>query len=258
MKVLILAGGLGTRLSEETAILPKPMIEIGQMPIIWHIMKIYSHYGFHEFVLLLGYKGYLIKEYFANYFLHRSDVTMELATNHVEVHSNMCEPWKVTLIDTGRDSMTGGRVLRARQFVQGATFLLTYSDGVADIDINALLDYHRSHGGMLTLTTVEPESKYGSITCRPDGRVLQFREKPEGQGAWINGGFMVCESRLFDYLTDGDATILERAPLERLAREGQLFAYCHTGFWKCMDTLREKNQLQTMWDSGKAPWKVWT
>lgn len=257
MKVLILAGGYGTRLSEETVIHPKPMVEIGDQPILWHIMKCYSHYGFNEFIILLGYKGYLIKEYFANYFLHQSDITIDLSTNQLEIHSNTSEPWKVTLLDTGKNSMTGGRVLRAKSFVGNEPFMLTYGDGISDINLAELLRFHQSHGKLMTVTTVQPEGRYGSVDSGEDGQITQFLEKPEGDGAWINGGFFICEPGVFNYLKDGDATVFEREPLESLARDGQLYAYRHYGFWKCMDTLRDKVQLNKLWETAQAKWKIW-
>lgn len=257
MKVLILAGGYGTRLGEETDIRPKPMVEIGDKPILWHIMKCYSHYGFNEFIILLGYKGYMVKEYFANYFLHQSDVTFDLSTNNLEVHSNASEPWKVTLLNTGKNSMTGGRILRAKPFVKDEPFMLTYGDGVSDIHLGKLHEFHKSHGKLITATIVQPEGRYGSVDSGKDGRVQQFLEKPEGDGAWVNGGFFICEPAIFDYLQDGDATIFERAPLENLARESQLYGYKHHGFWKCMDTLRDKIQLNELWAADQAKWKVW-
>ena len=256
MKVLILAGGYGTRLSEETVIRPKPMLEIGDQPVLWHIMKGYSHYGLNEFVILLGYKGYVIKEYFVNYFLHQSDVTIDLSTNQLEVHSNASEPWKVTLLDTGKNSMTGGRILRAKSFVNNETFMLTYGDGVSDVNFDELLRFHKSHGKMVTATTVQPEGRYGSVDSNEEGRIQRFLEKPEGDGAWINSGFFVCEPEVFDYLED-DKIIFEREPLENLASDGELYAYRHTGFWKCMDTLRDKSQLNRLWETDQAKWKVW-
>lgn len=256
MKVLILAGGYGTRLSEETVIRPKPMLEIGDQPVLWHIMKGYSHYGLNEFVILLGYKGYVIKEYFVNYFLHQSDVTIDLSTNQLEVHSNASEPWKVTLLDTGKNSMTGGRILCAKSFVNNETFMLTYGDGVSDVNFDELLRFHKSHGKMVTATTVQPEGRYGSVDSNEEGRIQRFLEKPEGDGAWINGGFFVCEPEIFDYLED-DKTVFEREPLENLASDEELYAYRHTGFWKCMDTLRDKSQLNRLWETGQAKWKIW-
>jgi glucose-1-phosphate cytidylyltransferase len=254
MKVVILAGGLGTRLSEETTIRPKPMVEIGPRPILWHIMKLYSHYGLNDFVICLGYKGYVIKEYFANYFLHNSDVTFDLATNALEVHQNQAEPWRVTLVDTGEATQTGGRVKRVARYLDGP-FMLTYGDGVADIDLRALLEHHRASGLLATVTGVQPPGRFGSLEI--DGaRATGFREKPVGDGGWINGGFFVLAPEVIDYVAD-DATVWEREPMERLARDGQLGVYLHRGFWQPMDTLRDRNQLSAMWTSGKAPWKVW-
>ena len=257
MKVVILAGGYGTRISEETDIRPKPMIEIGGKPIIWHIMKIYSQYGFNEFVILLGYKGYIIKEYFANYFLHQSDVTIELATDKVEVHNNASEPWKVTLLDTGKDTLTGGRILRAKAFLKDKPFMLTYGDGVADINLQKLLEFHKSHGKTMTVTTVQPEGRFGTVDANTKGRICQFSEKPAGDGIWINGGFFVCQPKVFDYLTEGDKTVFEKAPMENIVKDGHLFAYRHHGFWKCMDTARDKVFLNELWDKNEAKWKIW-
>ena len=257
MKVVILCGGYGTRLSEETNRLPKPMADVGGKPILWHIMKIYSHFGFNEFVILLGYKGYIIKEYFANYFLHQSDVTIDLANNQMEIHDTASEPWKVTLLSTGLNTMTGGRILRAKAFLNNESFMLTYGDGVADIRIDNLLEFHRSHGKLATVTSVQPEGRFGSISSNYKGQIDSFMEKPLGDGAWINAGFFVCESGIFDYLQDGDATVFERVPLENLVKDKQLYSYQHRGFWKCMDTLRDKIQLNKMWEMGQAKWKVW-
>ncbi|MCK4270072.1 MAG: glucose-1-phosphate cytidylyltransferase [Methanogenium sp.] len=257
MKTLILAGGLGTRLAEETYTIPKPMVEIGGRPIIWHIMKQYSHYGFNDFVVLLGYKGYVIKEYFANYFLHHSDVTIDLAENSIEIHQSTSEPWKVTLIDTGLHTQTGGRVLRARDYIGDERFMLTYGDGVSDVDINRLLAFHESHKKLMTMTAIQPEGRFGSIDAGTDGKITSFVEKPPGDGAWINGGYFVCEPEVFDYLQDGDDTILERDPLESLAADGEIYSYQHKGFWKCMDTLRDKTQLEELWETGKRPWVLW-
>lgn len=257
MKVLILAGGKGTRLSEETDMRPKPMVEIGGRPILWHIMKGYSRYGYRDFVLLLGYKGYLIKEYFANYFLHQSDVTLDLSNNEMKVHSNASEPWRITLLDTGLDTMTGGRVKRAKDFIGNEAFMLTYGDGVSDVDVDALLAHHRAQKKMMTMTAVQPDGRFGTFEASPDGSVSRFLEKPRGDGSWINGGFFVCEPGVLDYIQHGDETVLEREPLENLAREGQLSAYNHFGFWKCMDTLRDKADLNQMWDLGGAKWKTW-
>lgn len=258
MKVLILAGGMGTRLAEETSIIPKPMIEIGGHPILWHIMKIYSQYGYNDFIVLLGYKGYIIKEYFANYFLHRSDVTFDLEKNQMTIHEQHCEPWKVTLIDTGLNTMTGGRVLRAKKYVGNEPFMLTYGDGVSDVNIKELVEYHTSHGKLATMTSVQPEGRFGALVSKSNGEITSFMEKPAGDGSWINAGFFVLEPEVFDYIKEGDATIFERAPLEQLAKEGELYTYKHNSFWKCMDTLRDKQQLQEMWDEGHSPWKGWT
>ena len=257
MKVLILAGGMGTRLAEETSIVPKPMVEIGGHPILWHIMKIYSQYGYNDFIILLGYKGYIIKEYFANYFLHRSDVTFDLEKNQMTIHEQHCEPWKVTLIDTGLNTMTGGRVLRAKKYVGNEPFMLTYGDGVSDVNIKELVEFHKAHGKIATMTSVQPEGRFGALISKMDGEITSFMEKPAGDGSWINAGFFVLEPKVFDYIKEGDATIFERTPLEQLAKDGELYTYKHTGFWKCMDTLRDKQQLQEMWDKGIAQWKGW-
>lgn len=257
MKVLILAGGKGTRLSEETELKPKPMLNIGGRPMLWHIMKLYSRYGHNDFVVLLGHKGYVIKEYFANYFLHRSDVTIDLSTNDLRVHNNSSEPWRITLLDTGPETMTGGRVKRAQPFVGNERFMLTYGDGVADVDMTALLAHHEGHGKAMTMTAVQPDGRFGTFEADAQGTVKRFLEKPRGDGSWINGGFFVCEAKVFDYIQTGDETVLEREPLEQLARDDQLCAYHHNGFWKCMDTLRDKVELNRAWDSGNAPWKTW-
>jgi len=257
MKVLLLAGGFGTRLSEETDIRPKPMVEIGEKPILWHIMKIYSSYGFNEFVVLLGYKGYYIKEYFANYFLHQSDVTLDIQTGKMEVLNNSSEPWKITLLDTGIDSMTGGRVKRAQDFVGDELFMLTYGDGVSDINITELVAFHKSHGKAMTMTSAQPDGRFGALNIEENFLVSSFQEKPKGDGGWINAGFFVCEPKVFDYITEGDSTIFEQAPLQNLARDGEIFTFKHDGFWKPMDTLRDKQELQKLWDSKKAPWKTW-
>jgi glucose-1-phosphate cytidylyltransferase len=256
MKAVILAGGLGSRISEETGVRPKPMIEIGHKPILWHIMKIYAAHGITEFVVCLGYKGYVIKEYFANYWLHTCDVTFDLAGNAVEVHQTSTEPWKVTLVDTGDDTMTGGRLKRALPYVAGETFCLTYGDGVADIDIGRLLAFHSEQGTIATVTGVQPPGRFGALELE-GSRVQGFAEKPEGDGGWINGGFFVLEPGVERYL-NGDRTIWEREPLEGLARDGELSVYQHHGFWQPMDTQRDMRQLQEMWESGRAPWKSWT
>jgi glucose-1-phosphate cytidylyltransferase len=257
VKIVILAGGYGTRLSEETDLRPKPMVEIGGRPILWHIMKVYSYWGFNEFVVLTGYKSHMIKEYFINYYMRYSDVTVDMANNAVEVHSHRNEPWKVTMLYTGQNTMTGGRLLAARDFIGKERFMLTYGDGVSDVDIPQLIKRHEESGKFVTLTSVRPLGRFGALDIENDGRIASFKEKPEGDDAWINGGFFVMESAVFDYLAEGDATILERKPLEKLAEQGQLNAYKHTGFWRCMDTLRDKNELTDMWVSGKAPWALW-
>ncbi|MDP3399233.1 MAG: glucose-1-phosphate cytidylyltransferase [Bacteroidales bacterium] len=257
MKVLLLAGGLGSRLSEETVLKPKPMVEIGGKPILWHIMKIYSSYGFNEFIILCGYKGYLIKEYFSHYFLHTSDITVDMTTNSVTHLSNHSEPWKVTLIDTGLDTMTGARIKKVKEYIGGEPFLLTYGDGVSDVNVNDLILYHKSHGKVITMTSVQPEGRYGSLEVSNKNKVLSFQEKPKGDGAWINAGFFVCQPELFDYIPDGEQIIFEREPLERLAKEGQLYTYKHEGFWKPMDTQRDKNQLEELIETKRAPWIKW-
>lgn len=255
MKAVILAGGFGTRISEESATRPKPMIEIGGKPILWHIMKIYSHHGIRDFVICLGYKGYVIKEYFANYFLHMSDVTFDMANNRMEVHQQYAEPWRVTLVDTGENTMTGGRVKRIRPFIGEENFLLTYGDGVSDIDIAASIAFHESHGRLATLTAVQPPGRFGSLNLRGE-QIESFEEKPRGDGGFINGGFFVLSPGIFDYI-DGDSTIWEREPMERLATDGQMMAFFHRGFWQPMDTLRDKLHLEDLWKEGRAPWKVW-
>jgi glucose-1-phosphate cytidylyltransferase len=258
MKILLLAGGYGSRLGEETEIRPKPMVEIGGKPILWHIMKIYSYYGFNDFVVLLGYKGYYIKEYFANYFIHQSDVTIDTKTGKVEVHNNLSEPWKVTLLDTGLDSMTGGRIKRAQNFIGSEPFMLTYGDGVADIDINKLISFHKSHGRAMTMTSAQPEGRFGALEIEDGNKVTDFFEKPKGDGDnWVNAGFFVCEPKVFDYITTGDDTVFEQDPLKNLAKDGELFTYKHNGFWQPMDTLRDKILLQNLWETKKAPWRIW-
>ena len=257
MKVLILAGGYGTRLSEETDIRPKPMVEIGGKPILWHIMKQYSYYGFNEFVILLGYKGYYIKEYFANYYLHQSDVTFDMKNGNMEVHNNTSEPWKVTLLDTGLESMTGARVKRAQDFVGDEAFMLTYGDGVSDININELVKFHKSHGKAMTMTSAQPDARFGALNITKEGKVVEFQEKPKAEGGWINAGFFVCEAKVFDYIAEDDSSIFEQAPLQNLTKDGEIFSYQHNGFWKPMDTLRDKQQLQKMWEDREALWKVW-
>lgn len=257
MKVVILAGGYGTRISEESSVRPKPMVEIGGRPILWHIMKTYSAHGLNEFIVCCGYKGYVIKEYFANYVLNSSDVTFDLGSNRVELHGNGAEKWKVTLVDTGDGTMTGGRLKRVRERVADGTFCFTYGDGVSDIDITALIAFHRGQGGLATLTAVQPPGRFGTFNLAADQtRITRFREKPEASGAWVNGGFFVLEPEAIGYIDD-DSTVWEREPLEGLARDGMLAAYRHQGFWQPMDTLRDKTVLEAYWQSGDAPWKVW-
>jgi len=256
MKVVILAGGFGTRLSEETVLKPKPMIEIGDMPILWHIMKIYSSHGFHDFVICLGYKGYLIKEYFANYYLHKSDVTIDLATNSLQVHDSYAEPWKITLVDTGQHAMTGGRIKRIAKHVSNEPFLLTYGDGVGNVNIRELVAFHRQHGKHCSVTSVQPSGRFGALDLGVNHKVLSFAEKPKGDGAWINGGFFVCQPDVLNYI-DNDSTIWERDPLINLSKDGQLMAFRHEGYWKPMDTLRDKHELDKEWTAGTAPWKTW-
>jgi glucose-1-phosphate cytidylyltransferase len=258
MKTLLLAGGFGTRLSEETSLKPKPMVNIGGKPILWHIMKLYSYYGYNDFVVLLGYKGQVIKEYFINYFYHQSDLQIDIANNKVEILNNSSEPWKITLIDTGLNTMTGGRVLRAKQVVGNKPFMLTYGDGVGNVDIKKLVATHKNHGKAITMTTVQPEGRFGGVAFDNNSdKVTAFLEKPKGDGGWINAGFFVCEPKVFDYILEGDSTIFERAPLENLAKDGELYAYKHFGFWKPMDTLRDNVQLNKMWAENKALWKTW-
>ncbi len=255
MKAVILAGGLGTRISEETGVRPKPMVEIGGRPILWHIMKIYSAHGIDEFIICLGYKGYMIKEYFANYFLHMSDVTFDVEHNRMEVHHKKAEPWRVTLVDTGEHTLTGGRLARVASYLGSGTFCMTYGDGVADLDIGKLLSFHRGHGRLATLTAVQPPGRFGAMRLEGD-IVRHFQEKPAGEGGWINGGFFVLDSRVLPYI-GGDDVLWEKEPMEHLAAEGQLAAFRHPGFWQPMDTLRDKNHLEELWASGRAPWKVW-
>jgi glucose-1-phosphate cytidylyltransferase len=255
MKVVLLAGGLGTRISEESHLKPKPMIEIGGRPILWHIMKIYSKYGLNDFVICCGYKSYVIKEYFANYFLHLSDVTFDLKNNKMEVHHNESEPWKVTLVDTGEDTMTGGRIKRVRKYLGDEDFCLTYGDGLADIDLPKLLEFHKAHGGLATLTAAQPPGRFGALGL--NGNLIEsFKEKPMGDGNWINGGFFVLNPKVIDLISD-DTTVWEKEPLEKLAASKQLHAFKHSGFWQPMDTLRDKNQLEDLWQKNKAPWKKW-
>lgn len=257
MKVAILAGGFGTRLSEETAHLPKPMVNIGDKPILWHIMKHYSEYGFNDFVILGGYRCYVLKEYFANYFLHQSDVCFNLADNSIQILDNSAEPWKVTILDTGLNTMTGGRIKRAEKYLKDSAFMLTYGDGVSDIDLNKLIEFHKQHGKTCTMTAVQPEGRFGAMDLGNDDIVNHFMEKPRGDGAWINGGFFVCEPKIFDFINEGDDTVWEKSPLEKLSEENELFAYKHYGFWKPMDMLRDKMQLEELWNKNIAPWKIW-
>jgi glucose-1-phosphate cytidylyltransferase len=256
MKTVILAGGLGTRISEETDTRPKPMVEIGGRPILWHIMKIYAHYGFNEFIICLGYKGYFIKEYFANYFLHQSDVTIDLADNKMEIHKSNSENWKITLIDTGKDTMTGGRIKRIQPYVNDQSFMLTYGDGVSDVNISKLVRSHKDSGKLATVTAVQLSGRFGALGIKNNSDVESFFEKPKGDGVWISGGFFVCEPGIFSFIK-GDDTIWEREPLENLARENKLNAFKHKGFWKPMDTLKDKQDLNEYWQSGDAKWKVW-
>jgi glucose-1-phosphate cytidylyltransferase len=256
MKAVILAGGLGTRLSEETVSRPKPMVEIGGKPILWHVMKIYSAHGIHEFVICLGYKGYLIKEYFANYFLHMSDVTLDIVNGKMAIHQHTADPWRVTLVDTGEQTMTGGRLKRVRPYLEGEDFCFTYGDGVGDVDVSALIRFHKSQGTLATVTAVQPPGRFGTLQIQGD-RVTDCVEKPLGEGGWINAGFFVLSPRVIDYI-EGDQTIWERQPMERLARDGQLAVFHHRAFWQPMDTLRDKNHLDELWASGRAPWKGWS
>jgi glucose-1-phosphate cytidylyltransferase len=259
MKAVILAGGLGTRLSEETHLKPKPMVEIGGRPILWHILKIYSAHGINEFIICAGYKGYIIKEYFANYFLHMSDITFDMNSNEMEVHRKKAEPWKITIVDTGDSTMTGGRLARVASHLGDQPFCFTYGDGVADINISSLVEFHRAHGKRATLTAVQPPGRYGSLGFSPTNKELirQFQEKPAGDGAWINGGFFVLCPSVLNYINSSDSTIWEKEPLEGLARDGQLSAYRHSGFWRPMDTLRDRIELEEMWEKNEAPWKIW-
>lgn len=255
MKAIILAGGLGTRISEETAIRPKPMVEIGGKPILWHIMKTYSAHGIHDFIVCCGYKGYVIKEYFANYFLHMSDVTFDMEHNRMEVHQQSAEPWRVTLIDTGEETMTGGRIKRVASYIGDEDFCCTYGDGISDINISLLIEFHKQHGKLATLTATQPPGRFGALNL-VGNRIISFQEKPHGDGSWINGGFFVLSPKVLDYIKD-DHTVWERESMEQLARDGQLAAHFHSGFWQPMDTLRDKNHLEELWASGNAPWKTW-
>jgi len=257
VKVVLLAGGLGTRLSEETDIRPKPMVEVGGKPILWHIMKTYSEYGFNEFVILLGYKGFYIKEYFSNYFLHQSDVTIDMSNGSMEIHNNSSEPWKVTLLDTGLHSMTGTRIKKSQSFIGNESFMLTYGDGVADINISELLNFHKKHGKYMTMTSTQPAGRFGALDIDEKNQVNIFKEKPKGDGSWINAGYFICEPKVFDYIMEGDSVVFEQEPLQNIAKDGELITYKHNGFWKPMDSLKDKNDLNDLWDKNKAPWKVW-
>lgn len=257
MKAVILAGGLGTRLSEETELKPKPMVEIGGRPILWHIMKIYSHYGINDFIILTGYKSHVIKDYFINYYTRYSDITVDLLNNSVELHKTRTEPWRVTMLYTGADTMTGGRIAKAKEYLKNERFLLTYGDGVANVNIEKLIKHHENSGKTVTLTAVQPSGKFGALNIDKSDNILSFKEKPQGDGAWINGGFFVCEPDIFNYLKDDINCILEKEPLENLANDNELNAYKHSGFWRPMDTLRDKKELTEMWMTGKAPWAIW-
>ncbi len=259
MKVLILAGGLGTRLSEETGLRPKPMVEIGDYPILWHIMKSYSYYGFNDFVILTGYKGHVIKDYFINYYSQYSDISVDMEKNNVKIHRTRTEPWRVTMLYTGQNTMTGGRIKKAQEYIGNEPFMLTYGDGVSDVNIKKLVEHHKESGKLVTMTSVQPSGKFGAISIESDNSISSFVEKPKGDGAWINGGFFVCEPEVFDYLNvDDDSVVFEKEPLQKLAHEGQMNAFKHEGFWQPMDTLKEKNDLTKLWLSGKAPWAVWS
>lgn len=257
MKVVILAGGLGTRLSEETKLIPKPMVEIGGKPILWHIMKIYSHYGFNDFIILTGYKSHIIKDYFVHYYQQYSDITVDMQNNSVEIHRIKTEPWKVTMLYTGQDTMTGGRIKKAQEYIGNEPFLLTYGDGVSDVNIDALIKSHKTSGKTVTMTAVQPSGRFGALVIKDDNMITSFMEKPKGDESWINGGFFVCEPQVFDYIPNGDDVIFERAPLENLAKDRKLNAYKHEGFWRPMDTLKDKNDLTEMWVKNTAPWAVW-
>jgi len=255
MKVVILAGGRGTRISEETDTIPKPMVEIGGRPILWHIMKAYSNVGFNQFIICLGYKGYVLKEYFSHYFLHKSDITIDLANNKTIIHNTSSEPWEITLVDTGLETMTGGRLKRIEKYIKNETFMMTYGDGVSDVNIKNLVKFHKKNKASATVTAVQPLGRFGSLDINVNKKVLSFLEKPKGDNSWVNAGYFVLEPDVFKYI-EGDDVSWEKEPLERLASDGKLIAYKHEGFWKCMDTLRDKNELEHLWRSGKAPWKV--
>jgi len=255
MKVVILAGGFGTRISEESDLKPKPMIEIGGKPILWHIMKIYSYYGFNEFIICCGYKGYVIKDYFHHYYMHEADMTIDLSKNLIQYHNSQSEPWVVTLVDTGLNTMTGGRIKRIQPYIGNETFMLTYGDGVSDVNIHDLVEFHKKNGRYATLTAVQPSGKFGALEIDQKNDVHSFQEKPKGDGAWINGGFFVLEPQIFNYIKQGDETVWEREPLENLAKDNQLSAFKYEGFWHPMDTLRDKNELESLWNADNAPWK---
>jgi glucose-1-phosphate cytidylyltransferase len=257
MKVVILAGGHGTRISEETVIKPKPMVEIGGKPILWHIMKTYSHYGFNDFVILLGYKGYYIKEYFLNYTIHQSDITIDMVNDNVKIINNATEPWKVTLLETGLNTLTGSRVKKAKHLIGGSPFFLTYGDGVANINIKKELEFHRKHGKAITVTSAMIDGRFGSLNISNENKITNFLEKPKGGGGWINAGFFICEPKVLKYIGAGNNITFEQEPLSKLADEDEMFAYKHNGFWKPMDTLRDKKELQNMWEINNAPWKIW-
>lgn len=257
MKVIILAGGLGTRLSEETKLVPKPMVEIGGKPILWHIMKIYSYYGFNDFIILTGYKSHIIKDYFVHYYQQYSDITVDMINNSVEIHRMQTEPWKVTMLYTGQDTMTGGRIKKAQEYVGDEPFLLTYGDGVSDVDIDALIKSHKASGKLCTMTAVQLQGRFGALVIKDDNMITSFMEKPKGEESWINGGFFVCEPAVFDYIENDLSIMFERGPLENLAKDKQLNAYKHRGFWRPMDTLKDKNDLTYMWQNDQAPWAVW-
>lgn len=257
MKALILAGGFGSRLSEETDIRPKPMVEVGGKPILWHIMKMYSYYGINDFIILLGYKGYYIKEYFANYFLHQSDVTIDISNNNIKMHNNSSEPWKVTLLDTGLNTMTGARVKKAKPYVKDETFMLTYGDGLADIDINEALKFHKHHGKLMTMTSAKPDSRFGLLNVDTNNKILQFQEKPQDKDSRVNAGYFICQPEVFEYIDDGEDVVFEQEPIKNLVKDEQIYTYKHNGFWMPMDTLRDKIKLNELYKTQNAPWMVW-